>query len=318
MTEEPMKIPHRSLHEQLSDSLREKIRSGELAADEPLREEKLATQFGVSRTPMRQALFALAEEGVLAKQARQSFTVLRTPDPAASVSRASGGAEAIEVQAFEAPTLGNQVADTLRERILSGELSAGRVVREVALASELGVSRTPIREGLLSLEREGFVRKTPRKGFRVSPLEAREVRELYPLRALLETQALRESGAPSAANLDELEQLNDRLRQEPAGIGWVRLDNEWHDRLVSGCTNQHLQKILGGLREHSLRYEIAYLQTGADPQSSTGQHREILASFRKGNLDGACATLAENMTVGMDSLLAWLENLPAAEPSAFD
>jgi DNA-binding FadR family transcriptional regulator len=67
------------------------------------------------------------------------------------------------------------------ERILNGKLSPGVRVNESRLAKELGVSRTPLREALFQLEREGFVRSDRDRGFSVEPMSAREIRELYPM-----------------------------------------------------------------------------------------------------------------------------------------
>ena len=205
-------------------------------------------------------------------------------------------------------TLREQAIDILRERILTGALGPGRVLREESLAKELGVSRTPLREALLELTREGLTRKTAGRGFVVSPLEAREVRELYPLRALLESEALRQSGVPTGQRLAELESLNDELRAEAAGPGWIRLDNRWHELLVEGCDNRHLRSFVRGLREHTLRYELAFLAGVGDPAASTRQHGEILRQLESGDLDSACRTLAENMTVGVAPLLDRLES----------
>lgn len=204
-------------------------------------------------------------------------------------------------------TLREQTVDAVRDQILAGDLEPGRVLREVHLAGELGVSRTPLREALLELTREGLTRKTVGHGFVVSPLEAREVHELYPLRALLESEALREAGLPSDERLAELARLNEKLGTELPGQDWIRLDNRWHELLVESCGNRHLRDFVQRLRKHTLRYELAFLADADAPGPSIRQHEEILDRLREGDLDSACQKLAENMTVGIDALLEKLE-----------
>jgi len=80
------------------------------------------------------------------------------------------------------------------ERIVSGTLAPGVRIKEARLAEELGTSRTPLREALIKLEQEGFVRSELAHGFTVEPISGREVREIYPLLWTLETLALRSSG----------------------------------------------------------------------------------------------------------------------------
>lgn len=204
-------------------------------------------------------------------------------------------------------TLRAQATAVLRERILSGELTPGQVLREEHAAARLGISRTPLREALLQLTRDGLLSKDTGRGFVVNALDARDVRELYPLRGLLESEALRQAGIPGPRHLDDLETLNRELRAEPPGAGWIHLDDRWHERLVAGCDNRTLHAMMHKLREQTHRYELAFLRGGGDPVISTGQHEEILRHLRSGDLEAACKILAENMTVGMASLLGWLE-----------
>ena len=80
------------------------------------------------------------------------------------------------------------VVETLREKILSGEIKAGQPLRQAALAEELNVSRIPIREALLQLEGEGLVAFEPHKGATATELNADQVDELFELRAMLVTK----------------------------------------------------------------------------------------------------------------------------------
>src|SRR5881396_1764111 len=97
------------------------------------------------------------------------------------------------------------------ERIVRGELAPGVRIKESRLAEELGTSRTPLREALINLEQEGFVRSELAHGFSVEPLSGREVRETYPILWTLEGLALRASGNAIYTLLGELTKINATL-----------------------------------------------------------------------------------------------------------
>ena len=122
--------------------------------------------------------------------------------------------------AIQRQNLSSQALEEIRRLILEGNLAPGGPIVESGLAADLGVSRTPLREALHSLEREGLVTSEPGRGFLVAQLVAREAQELYPLRALLEPLALRLSGLPDRKALVELTTLTQKSpTQRPAGNG---------------------------------------------------------------------------------------------------
>lgn len=97
------------------------------------------------------------------------------------------------------------------ERILTGELQAGEPVGVSRLARITGVSRTPVREAFLQLQREGFLTLRENRGFFVPELTEREARELFPIVHALEDLALIAAGRPSRTRLERLEALSARL-----------------------------------------------------------------------------------------------------------
>jgi DNA-binding GntR family transcriptional regulator len=199
--------------------------------------------------------------------------------------------------------LANEVRDALRERIMSGELAPLARIRETQLAGELGVSRTPLREALFQLACEGLIRCEPERGFRVEPLDPREVREAYPMIWTLEALAVRSAGPFVQTALAELEQINrqlaDALDPEPA----LELDAQWHDALVAACNNQRLRTTLRGLRRAVRRYENVYMSDTVLQGQSVEQHSAIATALRANQLDLAIAGLEANWHDGMRVLL---------------
>lgn len=86
--------------------------------------------------------------------------------------------------------LSDQLVELVRDRILSGQVSVDKPIRQDALAAELGVSKIPLREALARLEQEGLLRSQANKGFFVRPLSTAEAEEVYALRLKLEPEAV--------------------------------------------------------------------------------------------------------------------------------
>ena len=90
-------------------------------------------------------------------------------------------------------TVGDMVYEVLREGILKGVFQPGERLRQDQLAEAIGVSRIPVRSALMQLESEGLITFNPYRGAVVNKLSAKEMREIYELRALLESNALRKA-----------------------------------------------------------------------------------------------------------------------------
>lgn len=202
--------------------------------------------------------------------------------------------------------LADEVRDALRERIVRGELAPNERIRETLIAATLGVSRTPLREALFQLACEGFVRSEPERGFRVEPLDAREVREVYPMIWTLEALALRTAGPLASSALEALERHNAELELAPDAAHAIELDARWHEALVAPCPNRRLLAALRGLRRTVRRYENVYMSDALLLDRSVEQHRAVANAVRARDVASAIATLEANWRDGMFVLLAKL------------
>jgi DNA-binding GntR family transcriptional regulator len=203
--------------------------------------------------------------------------------------------------------LRDQVHRALVSRILSHDLTPGRRLSDSALAAELGVSRTPVREALVRLEGEGFLGCDVGRGFFVKPLSAREVEEVYPIVWTLETLGLRAAFPYSAPDLAELERLNAELARAAGDpTRHVELDVAWHRTLVSGSGNDLLTSTLDAFKGTLHRYEHAWLQGVKDEAASTRDHAAIVERLAAGDADGAAARLEAHWRRGISDLVPWL------------
>jgi DNA-binding GntR family transcriptional regulator len=201
----------------------------------------------------------------------------------------------------------------LLEQICRGAVPAGSRLSDVTLAAQLGVSRTPVREALLRLHREGMVRADMGRGFVVEPLSGREVHELYPILWTLECLALRLSPPPSASRLRELKAINRDLRSAKRDAeASLELDGRWHRALVAACANGPLLELIRSLKERLRRYEYAYMRDVGRVELSTRHHERIAAALSAGDLDRAVHWLERNWRISQERLGGWLAGIVEA------
>ena len=201
----------------------------------------------------------------------------------------------------------------LRERIVKGDLLPGKRLQDVLLAAELGVSRTPVREALLHLEREGLVESDPNRGFFVAPLNRQEVLEIYPIVWTLECLALESCEAPTPAQIQALRQINTEMAGATADAPHRQeLDLRWHQTLLESCPNERLKDFLAALKQIVRRYECVYMRDPALVRRSVRDHAEILDALVKKKPKLARRLLERNWRAGMESVLTQLHE---PEPS---
>lgn len=191
----------------------------------------------------------------------------------------------------------------LLERIVCGDLAPGARIKEVQLSEELGVSRTPLREALLRLECEGFVRSELARGFSVESLSAREIRESYPIIAALEELALRASAPVLLSLVERLTKLNMEFAANAGPEYAIDCDSRWHETLISGCPNRRLNQMTAEVRSTLRRYEHFYMMDSVLITESAGQHARVIAAIAAGDVETALKALADNWRFGMETLL---------------
>jgi DNA-binding GntR family transcriptional regulator len=192
------------------------------------------------------------------------------------------------------------------ERIVHGEFAPGMRIKEARLAEELGASRTPLREALINLEQEGFVRSELAHGFTVEPLSGREMRESYPILWTLEALALRSSGNAVHGLLERLAAINAALANAAQAEDRLRLDKEWHETLLSRCPNRRLNGMISHLRTVVRRYEHLFMSEEQLVSESVDQHQQIIEALRARDIEKAAEILTANWRVTMELLLVRL------------
>lgn len=209
--------------------------------------------------------------------------------------------------------LSGELVVVLRDMIIDGRLPAGGRINEVHLSQQLGVSRTPLREALSRLVNEGALRDVPRRGFFVRPLTAEEVRDIYPIRSILDPAALRMAGLPSPERMARMRALNQRFEacQDPVEI--VRLDDAIHLELVAGCPNPVLVELIEQFMRRTRRYELGLMRHRVGMPNAVAAHLRIFAALDAGDLEAACRELEAQLMRGQLPVLDWLATREGAE-----
>lgn len=206
--------------------------------------------------------------------------------------------------------------NTIREKIialiLSGKFKPGERIREHTLSSQLQVSRTPLREALISLEQSKLVRSRPNVGFTVQEMSVEEIEEIYPLLNLLESYALELAFPLLQMQIPELESKNESFylkRYSPYEASLA--DCEFHRKLIELCKNETLLRMLAELRLRISCYEHCYMAKLEQLEQSYKQHQSIIKALREGNKDAAKLALSMNWEYGRKILLTEvLQNKP--------
>lgn len=200
------------------------------------------------------------------------------------------------------PEASSLVADayaTVRDAILAGELPAGEVTSQVAIGERFGLGRTPLREALRLLQREGLVEAEHFKRLRIAPLAIEDLEELYAERIVTEALAARLSvPLADAADIAELEATVaelERFGRERRYDEWERAHRQLHAALVRHG-GARLARHLGELYDHAERYRRFFLQRSPVGWSSGERdHRAIVDAFAARDPERVAAELAQHL-----------------------
>ncbi|MDE6994021.1 MAG: GntR family transcriptional regulator [Lachnospiraceae bacterium] len=188
-------------------------------------------------------------------------------------------------------SLRGRVFQKLREDILSGKYREHEELKEVAIGEELGVSRTPVREAFRQLELEGLIQIVPNRGAYVTGITAKDVKDIYMIRSLLEGLCARL--ATEKITKEQLEEMEENiyLADFHASKGHMdqmaELDNRFHDILYEACDSKMLEHTLRDYHQYVLRVRQKTLSTNTRGRASNDEHRQIMEAIKEKDADRA-------------------------------
>jgi len=204
-------------------------------------------------------------------------------------------------------SLRGRVFHRIRDDILNGKYQEHEELKEVAIGEEMGVSRTPVREALRQLELEGLVQIIPNRGAFVTGIQAKDVRDIYMIRALLEGLCARWACENITKEQIEAMEENVYLAEFHAGKGHMEqmaeLDNQFHHILYDACNSKILEHSLIDYHDYVLRIRRKTLSTIERSTQSNKEHRGIMEAIKAGNADLAERLADEHMRSAYDNMV---------------
>ena len=208
-------------------------------------------------------------------------------------------ADVTPIEVARHPRMLEGIVDQLRRAIFEGRLAPGTVLRQEHLARQLQVSRTPLREALLALEREGFIVFSPAGAATVASLDVLDAREIMDVREMVDGLAARllarrgmtpEVERALTALADEMRDVADRDKHR-----YLVANADFHAKIVEATGHARLQQFIPLVRMSS-KVVYAHLQHQEERLSlSADEHRSLLDAIRSGDEDAAERTAREHV-----------------------
>ena len=182
--------------------------------------------------------------------------------------------------------------EKVKQRILDNKYHPGYQALEQEIAEDLGVSRTPVREALIRLQHEGLVQLVPRRGVRIVPIVASDMKEIYDVLTSLESMAaeLLARRKPSASELEPMRRatsdMEDALKNDDLEA-WAKADERYHRCLIDLCGNRRLATMANTVRDQGHRARMVTLRLREKPVGSIKDHQDLLAAIEHGDWKSA-------------------------------
>ena len=206
----------------------------------------------------------------------------------------------------ETDSVVDRVYEALKEMAVGYAVRPGERINEGRIATQLGVSRTPLREALNRLKMEGFLRFEPGRGFFCRELDPQEVFQLYELRKAIEIAAVRL--AVARADDREIAALADFLDATGPGSDGrtvaelTELDETFHRRLLVLSRNGEMLRVLDNVNAR-IRF-VRWIDMGDGREATQGEHRTVVAALARRDAEAAVAILERHIDRRLDQITA--------------
>jgi len=210
-----------------------------------------------------------------------------------------------------ANTLSDHVFEQLEDSILNGSIQPGENLNEQKLSTEMGVSRTPIREAIRMLEQKNLVRLVPNKGAVVLGVDKKDLLDVYTIRSYIEGLASRWAAenitTEKSKILGEIIDLQEfyYLKSNPDQV--IEMDSRFHETIFSYCESRRLEPMLRDLHHMIQRYRKLSLAEAGRTENSIAEHRLILEAICSGDGDEAERHTATHINKAKENLIRLLD-----------
>jgi DNA-binding GntR family transcriptional regulator len=208
----------------------------------------------------------------------------------------------------ETASVNAQVLASLRAAVISGELAPGSLHSVQNLATQLGVSRTPVREALIKLAQQGMVRFERNRGVRILLTSLHDLEEVFALRLLLEPPAVRRAVVRLDGNQKrELRRMFAHMEKAAKAddeFTMFEYDRRFHRALLEASGNARLAAFVDGLRDMVLRRGVSTARESRSLDDIVAEHRAILDLIEAGDAEGAAQAMREHVRHTAELLIA--------------
>jgi len=197
---------------------------------------------------------------------------------------------ALKIRRRKPASLVSKIYESLVGEIITGVIPPGCYLSESSLADRFKASRTPVREVLILLNKEGFIQKGPSKGFMVSQLSLESIRELFFLRLLLEPAAAKLAAKNPAAEAPcgKLEQVHTRMQEgmeQKIDFGDIveldNIDHSFHTFVGEASGNRRLASIIADISNQFRRVYCGCYQHRTWDSETLEEHKSVLDAIRR-------------------------------------
>ncbi|MBR1813449.1 MAG: GntR family transcriptional regulator [Lachnospiraceae bacterium] len=201
----------------------------------------------------------------------------------------------------------------LRQAILRGELQPGQRLMEIALAEQLGVSRTPVREAIRMLEQDGLAVMIPRRGAVVSKISGKNLRDVLEVRRALEELAVDLACTRMTdEDFQKLKEANERFSATLSGNDITKMaeaDEAFHDLIYQASDNARLVQLEMQLREQMYRFRIEHLKEKSKRYRLVEDHNAIIRNLINRDSDNAREAIREHINAQEVVVMKMIEAL---------
>ena len=208
----------------------------------------------------------------------------------------------------ERKSLGQHVFENLKQAIINGKIPPGQCLVENRLAETLGISRTPVREAIHKLEREGFLGKRRRGGFVVQGMDSIDIEETFGIRSVLEGYAARLAAIKHEKN--DLEPLEAHIQTFQQNLDNRKLEilpdlnTEFHDMLYALSQSPRLIKMINDLKDQIFRFRQMILRDAELAAMSNADHIQMLDHIKQRDAEGVEKLVHEHLMRGKLAVIA--------------
>ena len=213
----------------------------------------------------------------------------------------------IELSPNKPSALTDWAYTTIKESVLSLKLPPGAQLDIGQMAEQMGTSRTPVREALLRLERDGLIRVAPRVGFFVTEITKTDLRELFEMREMLESRATRDAGG--SLSDQDINYLDSVLTGSEAAVEkgdlakFLEMEIRFHNFIMEHAHNSRLVSMMESLRDLTYRERIISIQSTDNVRATMSEHRKILQAIRDHDANLASQLMSEHIFAARDRIV---------------